>query len=525
MKIVECVPNFSEGRRPEVVDAIVAAGTAVAGVTLLGKEADRDHNRAVVTIVGGPEAVLEAAFRMTAKARELIDLTQHQGAHPRMGATDVIPFVPVQGVTMDECVALAKRLGERIGRELAIPVFYYAEAATRPERVRLPDIRAGEFEGLRDRIGKDETRTPDAGPHAIHPTAGCTAVGARFFLIAYNVNLATKDVNVAKDVSKHIRESGYKVVKKNSDGTQTEEKVKGLFAKLQANGFELTERGLSQVSMNLLDYRATSIETVYAEIERRAAAAGVEIAESELVGLVPRDALLASVAQRTKLAGFKPEQVVEWHLDRAKDDVYAAPDAFLDALQGGAPTPGGGSASALAGALGAALGAMVANLTIGKKKFADVEGAMKAARERLLAGLDAMRRACREDAVEFDRVMAAFKLPKTTPEEIARRDAAVVAATLNAAKAPLDVMRAATALLPDLVFVAEKGNPSAASDAAVGALMVRTCVEGSAYNVLINLKSLPATAETAALAAACKDVRARCAADAEAVLKTVDAKL
>ena len=525
MKIVECVPNFSEGRRPEVVDLIVAAGMAVPGVTLLGKEADRDHNRAVVTIVGAPEAVAEAAFRMTAEAEKRIDLTSHQGAHPRMGATDVIPFIPIKDVTMEECVELAKRLGERIGRELGIPVFYYAEAAARPERVRLPDIRAGEFEGLRERIGKDDARTPDAGPHAIHPTAGCTAVGARFFLVAYNVNLATKDVNVAKDIAKHIRESGYKIVKKLPDGTQTEEKVKGLFAKLQANGFELTERGLSQVSMNLLDYRTTSIEAVYAEIERRAKAAGVEIAESELVGLVPRDALLSAVAERTKLAGFKSEQVVEWHLDRAREDVYTAADPFLDALQGGAPTPGGGSAAAIAGALGAALGAMVANLTLGKKKFADVEAPMKEARTRLLAGLDAMRRAAKEDAAQFDQVMAAFKLPKTTPAEIAARDARIAQATIDAAKAPLDVMREAVALLPDLLYVAEKGNPAAASDAAVGALMIRTCVHGSAYNTLINVKSLGAHPEAAPLAAACREVRAACDLAADRVLSTVDATL
>jgi glutamate formiminotransferase/formiminotetrahydrofolate cyclodeaminase len=525
MKIVECVPNFSEGRRPEVIDAIVAAGTAVPGVTLLGKEADRDHNRAVVTVVGAPEAVLEAAFRMTAEAKRRIDLTQHQGAHPRMGATDVIPFIPIQGVTMEECAALAKRLGERIGRELEIPVFYYAEAATRPDRVRLPDIRAGEFEGLRERIGKDPARTPDAGPAAIHPTAGCTAVGARFFLVAYNVNLATKDVNVAKDIAKHIRESGYKIVKKQSDGTTVEEKVPGMFAKLQANGFELAERGLAQVSMNLLDYRTTSIEKVYAEIERRARAAGVEIAESELVGLVPRDALLSAVAERTKLAGFKAEQVVEWHLDRAREDVYSAADPFLDALQGGSPTPGGGSAAALAGALGAALGAMVANLTIGKKKFADEEAGMRAARERLLAGLDAMRRAAKEDARQFDFVMAAFKLPKATPAEIAARDAAIAAATVDAAKAPLAVMREAVALLPDLLYVAEKGNPAAVSDAGVGALMVRTCVHGSAYNVLINVKGLGAHPEAGPLAAECRDVRAACDAAADRVLKIVDAKL
>jgi glutamate formiminotransferase / formiminotetrahydrofolate cyclodeaminase len=525
MKIVECVPNFSEGRRPEIVDRIVAAGSDVAGVTLLGKEADRDHNRAVVTFIGPPEACAEAAFRMTAEAIKHIDLTKHQGAHPRMGATDVIPFIPVQDVTMEECVALARKLGERIGAELGVPVFFYADAASRPERTRLPDIRAGEFEGLKERIGTDPTRAPDAGPQKIHPTAGCTAVGARFFLIAYNVNLATPDVGLAKDIAKNLRESGYKVVKTLADGTKSEEKVKGLFTKLQANGFELAERGLSQISMNLMDYRATSIETVYAEIERRAKVAGVAIAESEIVGLVPRDALLRSMAERIKLAGFKSEQVIEWHLDRAREDVFAAPDAFLEALQSGAPTPGGGSAAALAGALGAALGAMVSNLTIGKKKFAEVEGSMKAARARLLAGLDAMRRAVREDAVQYDRVMGAYKLPKATPEEAAKREAVLNAALVDAAKAPLDVMRTATALLPDLLFVAEHGNPNAASDAAVGALMVKTCVHGSAYNTLINAKSLGAHPEAAPLKSACETIRAACDAEAAKVLATVDAKL
>jgi glutamate formiminotransferase / formiminotetrahydrofolate cyclodeaminase len=477
MKLVECVPNFSEGRRQDVIDKIVAAGKDVPGVTLLGAEMDADHNRSVVTFVGPPEAAIEAAFRMTAEAARLIDLTKHQGEHPRMGATDVIPFIPLQDVTMEDCAGYAKQLGARIGRELGIPVFFYAQAATRPERKRLPDIRQGEFEGLRERIGKDPERVPDEGPARIHPTAGATAVGARFFLIAYNVNLATSDPALAQNIARAIRESGFK-------GTP------GLFKELQASGFELKARGLTQVSMNLLDYRVTSPETVFAEIARRAAEAGVEVVESELVGLIPKDAVIASSIERLKLRGFKPGQVIEHHLDVARNDVYRCFDPFLDALQSGAPTPGGGSASALAGAVGAALGAMVTNLTIGKKKFAAVEAELTQVRARLIEGMEALRAAVRHDAVLYDSVMAAYKLPKTTPDEEARRAETLEKALVLAAQGPLDVMELAASLMPLLMTVAQKGNPNAASDAAVGALLLQACVHGAAMNVLINAKAL-----------------------------------
>ncbi len=512
MKLVECVPNFSEGRRPEVVQQIVDAGAAVPGVAILGQEMDRDHNRSVVTFVGTPDAAVEAAFRMTAKAKALIDLTQHQGAHPRMGATDVIPFIPLQDLTMDDCAALARRLGERIGRELEIPTYLYAHAAAKPERKRLPDIRQGEFEGLRDRIGTDPTRTPDFGPNHIHPTAGATAVGARFFLIAYNVNLKTADPTLSRDIARTIRESGWK-------GTP------GLFKDLQASGFELTERGLTQVSMNLLDYRVTAIEDVFAEIEKRATAAGVEIAESELVGLVPRDALLSSTAKRLKLVGFKPEQVIETHLDRTRDDIYRCFDPFIDALQSGAPTPGGGSASALVGSLGAALGAMVTNLTIGKKKFAAHEAELVAIRARLVAGIDRLRKGAREDAELYDVVMGAYKLAKATPEEEKARAAAIEAALVKAARGPLHVMVDAASLLPDLLVVAQKGNPNAASDAAVGALLIQACVHGAAFNVLINVKQLAGHPDGARMKSECEALRARVDVKARAVLSAVESQL
>jgi glutamate formiminotransferase len=293
--IVECVPNFSEGRRPEVLDAIVAAITKAGAVKLLDREMDASHNRAVVTFAGPVGEVEKAAFAGVAAARERIDLNHHQGEHPRMGATDVLPFVPVggpQSATMEACVALARRVGRRIGTELEIPVFFYEEAASRPQRRNLADVRSGEFEGLRDLIGKDPERDPDFGPRRIHPTAGAIAVGARFFLVAYNVNLASEDVKLAKSIAKAIRErdGGLKCVK--------------------ALGFFLEERKVAQVSMNLTNYTVTPIEKAYYEIERLARAAGVEILESELVGLAPRAALPPGIAERVKLAGFDPKKQV-----------------------------------------------------------------------------------------------------------------------------------------------------------------------------------------------------------------------
>lgn len=291
-EIVECVPNFSEGRDRAKVDAIVAAARAAGAVKVLDLELDANHHRSVLTLAGTLEAVERAAFAAVAAARERIDLNVHKGEHPRMGATDVLPFVPVRGTTMEACVALARRVGRRIGEELAIPVFFYEEAATRPERRNLADVRAGEFEGLRDAIGRDPARAPDFGPPKIHPTAGAIAVGARFFLVAYNVNLASDDVKLAKSIAKQIRErdGGLKCVK--------------------ALGFFLEDKRLAQVSMNLTNYQVTSIEKVFGEIERLARAAGVEVKESELVGLAPRAALPPETAAKVKLAGFDPKKQI-----------------------------------------------------------------------------------------------------------------------------------------------------------------------------------------------------------------------
>ncbi len=302
MKLVECVPNFSEGRRPEVLDAIVGAMTAVDGVRLLDSEMDADHNRAVVTIVGEPEAVLEGAFRGMAKAKDVIDLTTHEGEHPRMGATDVVPFVPVTGVTMDDCVELAKRLGERVGKELEIPVFLYESAATRPARQNLAKVRKGQFEGLRDEIGTNPDREPDFGPNKIHPTAGATAIGARPFLVAYNINLGTTDLSVAKTIAKAIRHSS------------------GGLRHVKAMGFAIKDRNIVQVSINMVNFKGTPLFRVFEMVRSEAERYGVPVIGSEVVGLVPADALVDCAEFYLRLENFQRGQVLENRLSEDGSD-------------------------------------------------------------------------------------------------------------------------------------------------------------------------------------------------------------
>ncbi len=290
---MECVPNFSEGRRPEVVEALASAGREVAGVRLLDVQRDASHNRCVLTFVGEPAAASEAAFRAAREATRLIDMNRHQGEHPRLGSTDVIPFVPIADATMEECVALAVALGERLWRELSIPIYLYARAARRPERVSLPDIRKGEYEALKEEMGRNPARDPDIGEPRLHPTAGATVVGARGPLLAFNVNLRTGDLRLAKRIARSLRESS------------------GGFPMVQARGFNLEDRGLVQVSMNLLDFRVTSISKVVEAIESEAIKAGVSVAGSEIVGLIPLDALVGVAASRLKLQGFSRDQILE----------------------------------------------------------------------------------------------------------------------------------------------------------------------------------------------------------------------
>src|SRR5215213_6928508 len=358
--LIECIPNFSEARRPEIIDQIAAAITSVEGARLLDRSSDFDHNRTVLTFAGSPFAVEEAAFRAIKTAAELIDLNNHTGEHPRIGATDVCPFVPLSEATMDDCVEMAKRLGERVGHELNIPVYLYEAAATRPDRVNLENIRRGQYEGLKAEIEANPERLPDYGPAKLG-TAGATVIGARNSLIAFNVYLTTGDVEVAKKIAKAIR---------NSSGGLHHVKALGLLVE-----------GRAQVSMNLTNFRETPIARVVEMIRREAQRYGVGIRHSELVGLIPQEALVDAAVWYTQLDAFDKEQILESRLfDTSHSAPQPKPVSFIEELAAPTATPGGGSAGAYAGAMGAGLVAMVAGLTIGKKKYADVEAQMQAIR-------------------------------------------------------------------------------------------------------------------------------------------------
>lgn len=469
-QLIECIPNFSEARRPEVVDQIVAALATVPEARLLDRSSDLDHNRTVLTFAGPPEAVEEAAFRLIRTAAQLIDLTQHTGEHPRIGATDVVPFVPLSEATMEECVAIARRLGERVGRELGIPVYLYEFAATRPERANLENIRRGQYEGLKAEIESDPERGPDFGPASLGP-AGATVIGARNPLVAFNVYLNTDQVDVAKKIAKAVRHSS------------------GGLRHVKALGLQV--EGRAQVSMNLTNFRETPVGRALEMVRREAGRHGAAVHHTELVGLIPQEALLDAAVWYTQLDGFSPEQVLESRLysGAAPAPVKPAP-SFLDQLAAATAAPGGGSAAAYAAAMGAALVSMVAGLTIGKKKYAEVEAEMQALRvqaEQLRAELT---EAVEDDAAAFEAVMGAFKLPKETEEDQKARTAAVHMATLNAARVPLEAVRKAVKVMELALLAAKDGNLNAISDAASGATMARAGLAAAAHNVRINLTSL-----------------------------------
>ncbi|MEK6256788.1 MAG: glutamate formimidoyltransferase [Chloroflexota bacterium] len=470
--IVECIPNFSEGRRPEVIDAILAAITQVDGVTLLDHSSDEDHNRTVVTFVGAPNAVEEAAFQAIAKAAELINMNKHSGEHPRMGATDVVPFVPISGVTMQECVELSRRLGKRVGEQLAIPVYLYEESAARPERQNLAKVRKGQYEGIKKEIGNDPNRQPDFGPEKM-PNAGATAIGARNPLVAYNVYLNTDDVAIAKQIAKAVRHS--------SGGLHF---VKGA-------GFLVD--GRAQVSMNLTNFRKTPVHRVVEMIRQEAARHGKLIDESELIGLIPQEALIDSAAWYLQLHDFDREQVLENRMaaGQSGDTSALQPDtSFLDELASSAPTPGGGSASAYTGAMAAGLVSMVARLTVGKKKYIDVEEQMWALIEKSESLRTELTSAVNEDAQAFDAVMAAFKLPRGTDEEKTLRLETIQSATQYAAEVPLATAAKSVEVMQLAVQAAEFGNTNAITDAGTAAAFAKAALTGAALNVRINLNSL-----------------------------------
>ncbi len=469
--LIECIPNFSEARRPEVIDRIAAAIQSIADVKLLDRSSDLDHNRTVLTFAGTPAGVEEAAFRAIQKAAELIDLDQHTGEHPRIGATDVCPFVPLSGATMEDCVAIAKRLGARVGSELGIPVYLYEAAAARPERVNLENIRRGQYEALKEEMGVKPERDPDFGPKRVGP-AGATVIGARNFLIAFNVYLTTDDVGIAKKIAKVIRHSS------------------GGYRYLKALG--LLVEGRAQISMNFTNFHETPLHRVIETIRREARRYGVGIHHSELVGLIPQEALVDAAVWYAQLDGFSPEQILESRLfsTPAAESDSPARASFIDELSAPTPTPGGGSAAAYAGAMGAALVSMVAGLTIGRKKYAEVEAEMQAVRvmaEKLRADLT---QSVDDDAASFEILMATFKLPKETDEQKDARNSAIIKATLNAAHIPLNVSENAVKVMELALKCAQRGNLNAISDAMSGFAMARAALTAAGYNVRVNINSL-----------------------------------
>ena len=480
MKLVECVPNFSEGRRPEVVAAIRDAIAKVEGVSVLDVSSDASHNRSVITFVAPVDTAVDAAFAGIRAAGERIDLCQHSGEHPRIGATDVVPFIPLEGSTMDDCIALARALGERVGRELQIPVYLYERAATTPTRENLADVRRGEFEGLREELGKNPARNPDFGPARIHPTCGAIAIGARPFLVAYNIYLGpASNLQIAKNVAKAVRGSsgGFRYVK----------------------GLGLEVDGQAQVSMNLVDTEKTPLHNAFDFVKLRAEAEGAQVTWSEIVGLVPERVMFDAAVSHLQLRQFTPAQLLERQVREVTSGGESV-SGFLASVASSNPVPGGGSVAAHAGALAAALAQMVAGLTIGKKKYAGVEGEMKEAALKAVALGNTLSALVKRDAEAYSHVSEAYKLPKEPADAAARRSDAVTSALLKAAEIPLETARASVEVAQIAALVAEKGNTNAITDAGVAALLAEAACKGADYNVRVNVSALEDPAKGASLA-------------------------
>jgi glutamate formiminotransferase/formiminotetrahydrofolate cyclodeaminase len=521
--LLACVPNFSEGRHPDVIGQIADRISSVEGVKLLGVEPGRATNRTVVTFVGAPAPVTEAAFRGAQAALELIDMSRHRGEHPRFGALDVCPLVPIAGLTMDEAVQYARRLGERIGRELGIPVYLYEFAARDERRRNLADVRAGEYEGLADKLARPEWR-PDFGPPTFLPRAGATAVGARRFLVAYNVNLNTTSTRRANAIAFDVREKGR--VKRTGDPVNGEivldalgEPVwePGSLPGVKAIGWYIEEYGLAQVSMNLTDLERTPLHVAFEEACRRAEARGVRVTGSEIVGVVPLEVMLEAgrhflrkqrrstgvpdrelvrIAIRSlglnELGPFDPEaKIIEYAVadPAARTLVGKTLEGFVHATAADTPAPGGGSVSAAVGALGAALGTMVANLSSHKRGWDDRWEEFSAWAVKGTRCHDALLALVDEDTRAFNAVLAAYKLPRDTAEDREARKHTVRDATRGAVEVPLRVMEAAVDALEVVAAMAEQGLPSSVSDAGVGALCAAAAVRGAGLNVRINLKT------------------------------------
>ena len=564
-KIIECVPNYSEGRDRSVIDAIVGAISSVEGVKVLNVDPGEATNRTVVTFVGEPEAVVEAAFRGSAKAQELIDMRRHHGAHPRSGATDVLPLVPVSGITLEECAALARTLAERMYRELGIPCYCYEAAAFKPERKNLAVCRAGEYEALPEKFADPERRPDFCGEWDERAQrSGASNVGARDFLIAVNFNLNTTSTRRAMAVAFDVREKGRKAreggsltgkLLKDENGEQLW--VPGTLKGCKAIGWYIDEYGIAQVSMNITDIDTVPLHVAYEEVCRAAAARGLKVTGVEIVGLVPKKVLLEAgryfLGKQQRSLGISEEEILKiavksMSLDDLKpfdprekvieylmeDEAEAAVRErlarmrvkdFIAETASESPAPGGGSVSACMGALGAALATMVANLSAHKRgwddrwqEFSDVAERGQALVAELTALID-------EDTAAFNRIMDALGLPKGTQEEKAARAAALEEATLYAASVPLHTMEASLKALPLALVMARQGNPASASDAGVAALAARAAVRGALLNVRINAAGLADPAPAAPLLARAAEIE-RAAADLEAeVLAAVESHL
>ena len=516
-QIVECVPNFSEGKDKAIIDAITAAIQSVDEVKVLNVDPGEDFNRTVYTFVGSPTHVLEAAFQSAKVGTALIDMKKHKGEHARMGALDVMPFIPIKGVTDDDCISLSKKFGKRMAEELNIPVFLYAKSASKPERVKLPSIRKGEYEALEEKF-QDPSFKPDFGKAEFVPKSGATATGCRDILIAYNINLDTSDKSIASKIAGVIRTSG--TVKKDKKGNKIigpdgkAERIPGKFKGVQAGGM-MYDENTAQVSMNLLNYKEVNMHHVYETVKQEAKKHDVSVSGSEIVGLVPKESIVIAgrfYAKKQKknisdeddlvslainqlglsdLYEFKPEEkVIEYMIEEHGPLASSSISSFLNELASSSPAPGGGSVAALSAALAAALDSMVCQLTLGKKKYENVQDEIstlyqdiKKLQKRLTSLID-------EDTNAFNDVMAAFKMPKDTEQQKKKRSEKIQNGYKKAAEIPLETARTAKKVLHFTISVAQKGNTNSITDAGVAALLGYAAVHAAALNVEINLSSI-----------------------------------
>lgn len=554
MKIVECVPNFSEGRDKEKIKTITDEIAKTKGVTLLDVDPGEATNRTVVTFVGTPEGVKEAAFRAIKKASEVLDMSKHKGAHSRMGATDVCPFVPVAGVTMEDCVKIANEVGDRVARELSIPVYLYEEAATKPERRNLAVVRKGEYEGLPEKL-KDPEWKPDYGEPVFNKKLGATIIGAREFLIAYNINLNTRERKLAHEIALNIREQGR--VKRDEKGKIIRDengktvKIPGKLKEVKGVGWYIDEYGIAQVSVNLTNYKITPLYKLFEECRKEARKLGLRVTGSELVGLIPKEAMLQTgryyLEKQRKCPGvpdeelirtavislgmdqlypFKPEEkIIEYTIAEKQELLSMNLREFSNELSTDSPAPGGGSVAALSGALGSALSSMVANLTYGKKEYRKANRRMKNLALQAQVLKDEFIDLIEQDAEAFNNVMSAMRLKKKTEEEKKKRDEAIEEATKKATLVPLEIMKKSERIL-DLAAVAEKkGNQNSVSDAGVAAIMADAACEGGYLNVIINLGNIKDEEFKKSIKAEVDGLLKRVKSKAKRIIKRVIAKL